>query len=162
MSLKAQILLMLVLVGCNRPQANLSSLEHQAIDVTIEVCAACGMVVAEQSLPRCQLIHRDGTRAFFCSPGDLLVYLQAPSPHGRVEQVFIEAVRLDPASGLNLQKLALESLGWQKAETLFYLKGIARPDVMGEPILAFAQKEDATVFLQLPDVQALQWSELKP
>ena len=61
--------------------------------------AVCGMLVREQSAPRSQVVHRDGERSFLCSIGDLLAYLDAPSPHGAPARVLVEVMQptQDPA-----------------------------------------------------------------
>ncbi len=97
------------------------------------------MVVREQPAPRAQLVHRDGTRAHFCSIGDLLQYLAAPSPHGNAQRVFVEV--LSPTE--DPEKPNLSPHAWQAAEAAFYVVGVKRPGVMGSPVLSYESEAAA-------------------
>lgn len=101
--------------------------------------AVCGMIVRERSAPRGQVVHRDGARLFFCSIGDMLVHLGAPSPHGRVEAVFVEV--MDPAEDPRQSHTGEHP--WIPAEQAIFVVGIAREGIMGEPVLVYASREDA-------------------
>jgi len=100
-------------------------------------CASCNMVVREQPAPRAQLVHRDGTRAHFCSIGDMLPYLASPSPHGKPEQIFVEVMSLEeePATPNT------SAHPWAPAESASYVVGVTRPGVMGPPVLSYANPE---------------------
>lgn len=102
-------------------------------------CGACGMVVREQPAPRGQLVYHDGTRIFFCSVGDLVQYMQSPSPHGSVERVYLEA--LDPKADPGHPSTAPRP--WVGAEKAAFVLGVKRAHIMGEPVLVYASKADA-------------------
>ena len=102
-------------------------------------CAACSMVVREQPAPRGQLIHRDGTRKFFCSIADMLQYLRAPSAHGKPKAIFVEA--LDPKA--DPKKTDPKARPWISAEKASYVTGVPRPNVMGAPVLVYQKRSDA-------------------
>ncbi len=130
-----------------------------AVAIGPHECAACGMVVAEQPFPRGQLVHRDGTRAFFCSLGDLVQYLQAPSPHGKPAGVFVEVAppTLDPATP------ATDPQPWRPAEEARYLLGAERRGIMGPPVLSFASARDADAArARLGPLKPHTWSSLVP
>ncbi|MDP6207588.1 MAG: nitrous oxide reductase accessory protein NosL, partial [Roseibacillus sp.] len=82
-------------LACDSPEAPLSRPEIGPEAISNQEDAVCGMLVREQSAPRAQVIHRDGTRAFFCSVADLLAYLEAPSPHGAVLRTYLEVMEPD-------------------------------------------------------------------
>lgn len=96
-------------------------------------CATCNMVVREQPAPRAQLVHRDGTRAHFCSIGDMLPYLASPSPHGKAEHIFVEVMSAeeDPESTSTAEH------PWTPAAGVSYVVGVKRPKVMGAPVLSY-------------------------
>lgn len=101
--------------------------------ITDKMCGACGMVVSEQPSPRGQIVYRDGVHAHACSLGDLALLAAAPSPHGKPVAVFVEpqdavddAVAVDRAA----QPQA-------PATSLHFVAGVARPGIMGAPLLAF-------------------------
>lgn len=112
---------------------------HEAAALTDQEGAVCGMLVRAQSAPRSQIVHRDGSRFFFCSLGDMLVHLGAPSPHGRAEAIFVEAMlpEEDP-----LQSHTGDH-PWVPAEDATYVVGVARQGIMGEPVLAYATRGEA-------------------
>ena len=88
------------------------------------------MIVREQPSPRAQLVHADGTRVYFCAVADLLTYLQAPSPHGAAEAIFVEANDAgaeDPVAHDTARR------PWIPAADARFVAGIQRPRVMGEP-----------------------------
>jgi nitrous oxide reductase accessory protein NosL len=115
----------------------------RAADVPIAIAdqedAVCGMLVREQSAPRAQVVHRDGERAFFCSIGDLLVYLDAPSPHGPAREIFVEVMEPDEDPA----KHHTEAHPWHDARSAAFVVGIERPAIMGEPVLAYADATEA-------------------
>jgi copper chaperone NosL len=97
------------------------------------------MLVREQSAPRAQVVRSDGSRFFFCSIGDLLVHLAAPSSHGRTSAVFVEvmAPHEDPSQP------HVGTHPWVPAEDAVYVVGIERPGIMGQPVLTYADRSDA-------------------
>lgn len=106
-----------------------------AAPIDVAECAACGMVVREQPAPRAQLVHRDGERAYFCSIGDLVIYLRAPSPHGDPVAIFVEVTPADEAHDPTI--LDTRERPWVPAESATYLVGIDRPNIMGPPVLVY-------------------------
>lgn len=110
-----------------------------AAPIGLAECAACGMVVREQPAPRGQIVHRDGTRVFLCSLGDLAQYLQSPSPHGDATDVFVEVLAPSEAP---TQKDTAEH-AWVRAADARYVVGVEREGVMGRPVLAYRSQADA-------------------
>lgn len=121
-----------------------------------KTCAACGMVVAEQPPPRGQARHRDGTHAHLCSLGDLRAYLQAPSPHGKVHEVWVEALPAgyDPAAP------GTAPLPWLDAADAHYVVGFERPGTMGRPALSFASPDQASEAASRVGGRVVDWSAL--
>ncbi len=115
--------------------------QHEAL--VDQECAVCGMSVASQSAPRAQVLHRDGTRLFFCSLADWRVHLGAPSPHGRAVASFVEV--LDPDE--NPALVLTQPHDWVPAQTASFLVGVQRPGVMGRPLLAYRDREQAESLL---------------
>jgi len=132
-------LLVLTLVGCGEGGEIAARADHQPVALTDQEDEVCGMLVREQSAPRSQVIHRDGTRFFFCSLGDMLVHLGAPSPHGRSEAVFVEV--MDP--GEDPMQTHTGEHPWVPAAEAVYVVGIARHGIMGEPVLVYADRPAA-------------------
>ena len=148
----------LALLGCGLGDDVDSSARHQAVALEDQADPVCGMFVREQSAPRSQLVHRDGSRFFLCSLGDMLVHLDAPSPHGKAEAVFVEVMQTaeDPAQSHTGEH------AWLPAEEAAYVVGIERRAIMGEPVLAYASRNEAeaamkmyggTALLDLPGLQ---------
>ncbi len=127
--------------------------EHSAAPIGVSECAACGMVVREQPAPRGQLVHRDGTRKYFCSLGDLAHYLLAPSPHGDAVAVFVELHEPGDA-----QKASSHEAPWVAAESAVFVLGIERPLVMGRPALAFRTRADAEQVRARLGGEVLEWT----
>jgi len=129
-------------IGCTRAGATADEAAPpvRAAAIGPAECGACGMVVREQPAPRGQLVHRDGTRMFFCSLGDLIQYQQAPSPHGKAKAVFVE---VQPAS-VDVNKVAMLPKPWISAEKAHFVLGVRRRTIMGPPVLAFATAADAS------------------
>jgi nitrous oxide reductase accessory protein NosL len=120
--------------------------------------AVCGMLVRDQSAPRAQLVHRDGERAFFCSIGDLLVHLAAPSPHGPARAVFVEAMRADEDPGAS----HTGPHPWLPAEAAAYVVGVERSGIMGAPVLVYADDAVARrVAAGRPDARVLDFDGLQ-
>jgi nitrous oxide reductase accessory protein NosL len=111
----------------------------EAVAFTDHECAACGMLVRDQSSPRGQLVHRDGTRGYFCSVSDMITYMEAPSPHGRVRAAFVEA--MDPAA----DPLTFDPAPrpWVPVEEATYVLDVPKERVMGTPILVYSSRPEA-------------------
>ena len=129
----------LCLLGCGPIDDPDSERAHEPLALTDQEDEVCGMLVREQSAPRSQVVHRDGSRFFFCSLADMLVHLSAPSPHGRTEAVFVEVMKpeedpLQPHTGVH---------PWLPVENAVYVIGIERRGIMGEPVLVYADRSEA-------------------
>jgi len=131
---------LLMALGCGTGKQAESVAPAEAGPLADHEGAVCGMLVRTQSAPRGQVVHRDGTNLFFCSIGDLLVHLSAPSPHGRVVEVFVEV--LEPDEDPNRPHLAPHP--WLRADEVAFVIGIERPNIMGEPVLAYRDAEAAS------------------
>ena len=129
-----------------------------AVDPDVETCAMCGMVVREQPVPRAQIIHRDGSRMHLCAVSELSTYLAAPSPHGKVEAVFVETLR--PEDGP--ETTVTDPRPWAPAQEVTFVVGCPDRPVMGESILAFARAEDARTLAEGCEGRTLTWNELLP
>ncbi len=149
---------LLALVGCRGdPAPGAAVVEPTAQAIGVEECAACGMVVREQPAPRGQLVHRDGQRAHFCSVGDMVQYLRAPSRHGKVTAAFVEV--LDPAVDPKLTSTALRP--WIRAESAGYVVGVHREGIMGPPVLSYAEPAIAAQVAMAHQGQARTWAQLQ-
>ncbi len=130
----------LVLVACRREE---SASQNQAVFVAknadTETCAACGMVVREQPAPRGQVIYRNGSRQFLCSTGDLVHFLEVPSPSGKPMAIYAEVMPDDHEAGT--RDTAWQP--WGEAGELFFVIDIEREGVMGKPALTFNTQEAA-------------------
>jgi nitrous oxide reductase accessory protein NosL len=129
----------LAIIGCDASNENISEHAHVAAPLGDQEDAVCGMLVREQSAPRGQVVHHDGTRFFFCSLGDMLVHLGGPSPHGRPEAVYVEVMEPEEDP---MQSHTGEH-PWLPAEDAIYAVGVERQRIMGEPVLAYANREHA-------------------
>lgn len=147
----------LTTAGCGRDKGASKEVALVAEAIDGQECAACRMLVREQSAARAQLIHRDGTRHFFCSIGDLLAYRQAPSPHGEVLAIYVET--LDPAA--DPRAYSVEPRPWVPAESAHYVTGVAKPLVMGRPVLVFDTAEAARAAANAYGGTVVPWSELE-
>ncbi len=125
--------------GCGPGESRPGTHEHRPRALVDQAGAVCGMLVSEQTAPRAQVVHRDGEHAFLCSLGDLLVHLDAPSPHGAARSVFVEVMRPDQ----DPQLAHTGEHSWQRAEDAVYVVGVERSGVMGPPVLAYASAEAA-------------------
>jgi len=131
---------LLALVACQSEDGAAQSKEDlTAKNVDTATCAACGMVVREQPAPRGQVIHRDGSREFFCSIDDLVQYLDVPSPKGRPRKVFAEVLPDEHA----MDDMNPSWQEWDEADALYFVTGVERPGVMGAPSLTYRTKESA-------------------
>lgn len=127
----------IALVSCRQEQT--ASQEQQKLvpeNADTETCAACGMVVREQPAPRGQVIRRDGSREFLCSIDDLVHYLEVPSPKGKPAAIYVEVMPEEH------QPLDLDTTWrvWSKTNDLFFVTGIKRGAVMGDPALTYKTK----------------------
>jgi nitrous oxide reductase accessory protein NosL len=102
------------------------------------------MLVREQSAPRGQVVHRDGSRFFFCSLGDMLVHLSAPSPHGRTQAIFVEV--MEPGEDPMQSHTGVHR--WVPAQDAVFVVGIGRKGIMGEPVLSYADRSEAERAMQ--------------
>lgn len=132
-------LLLVLVLACGGDAPNQGTAAAQAEDPGLSECAVCGMVVREQPAPRGQVLRRSGVREHACSLGDLRALLAVPSPHGKVEQAWVEVLPADAT----LDQLGHEPHPWAPAETAHYVAGVERPHVMGAPILSYASAGEA-------------------
>jgi nitrous oxide reductase accessory protein NosL len=135
----ACITALVCVIGCGAEEIGTSSGHNAPSAIGQHEDPVCGMLVRDQSAPRAQVFHRDGTSFFLCSIGDLLVHLSAPSPHGAVFDAFVEVLGAD-------EDPATSHTGphdWIEIGHATYVVGVPRSGVMGEPILAYASVEDA-------------------
>jgi nitrous oxide reductase accessory protein NosL len=135
----ARALIVFALLGCGPSGDGTTAKTHQSIALSDQEDAVCGMLVREMSAPRGQVVHRDGSRFFFCSLGDMLIHLDAPSPHGRVEAIFVEVMTPDE----NPMQSHTGDHPWVPASEAVFVVGIDRPGIMGAPVLAYANQSDA-------------------
>lgn len=138
---RAMILFLAVAaIACGPANDHAAATASEPTQVDDQPGAVCGMMVRDQPAPRGQVVHRDGTRQFVCSLGDLLVYLSAPSPHGQVQSVFVEVLEPDgdPLASSN------SAHPWVDARAANYVVGVPRRAIMGPPVLAYRDVEDAS------------------
>lgn len=156
--IRSALALALVLSGCSETETEERDTPAVAAPIASSECAACGMIVREQPSPRAQLIHRDHTRAFFCSIADMLTYLRAPSPHGEATAFFVEVG--DPAS---LDPLAYDTAPrpWIAAADAHYVVGVERERVMGAPVLVYEHLADAERVAQELDGEVRDFQALR-
>jgi nitrous oxide reductase accessory protein NosL len=133
------VLVALSLLACGPADDTAAERAHEPVALQDQEDAVCGMLVREQSAPRGQITHSDGSRFFFCSIGDMLVYLSAPSPRGRANAVFVEV--MDPEE--DPVQPHTGSHPWLAAKDAVYVVGVERPGIMGEPVLTYAARSDA-------------------
>ncbi len=126
-------------MGCASKAPQEPALHDHAIHLDQQQCAVCGMLVADQPVPRVQLLHRDGTRAFLCSASELRPYLVTPSRHGKVRTVFMEA--LSPKASIH--DLGILPRPWTNAQDAYYLLGGPQRKIMGESILVYETRHEA-------------------
>jgi nitrous oxide reductase accessory protein NosL len=137
-------ILVLGLIGCGPADEGEGGHVHQAAALADQEDEVCGMLVREQSAPRAQVVHRDGSRFFFCSVGDLLVHAGAPSPHGRVQAIFVEV--MDPSEDPG--ESHTDPHPWVLADEAHYVVGVEREGIMGEPVLAYADRGQAELTMR--------------
>jgi copper chaperone NosL len=142
---------------CQKQQGT-STQPLTAIKLEGHACEACGMIVREQPIPRGQAIHRDGKRVFFCSLSDMLSYLQTPSPHGKAQAIYVEA--LEPSA--DPLPFATTLRPWIPAQEASFVLGVKKDRVMGTPLLSYASPADAQRWAKQHNAQALSWDALLP
>jgi nitrous oxide reductase accessory protein NosL len=141
--------------GCGSDDNLQSSAPTEPTPLADQEGAVCGMLVRNQSAPRGQVVHRDGTTLFLCSIGDLLVHLSAPSPHGRAVEVFVEV--MEP-----FEEPGAEPHPWLPASEVVFVIGIERSNIMGESVLVYRSRDVAAeVIEQNPGAVALDFDALQ-
>ncbi len=135
----AVVIVALSLLSCGPADDSDTERAHGPVALRDQEDDVCGMLVREQSAPRSQITHSDGSRFFFCSIGDMLVHLGAPSPHGRAKAIFVEV--MEPQEDPRQPHTGIHP--WVPAEDVVYVVGIERPGIMGEPVLTYATRSDA-------------------
>ena len=144
---------------CGCTQSSTFDSDHSSIvpiNIGPEVCGACGMVVREQPAPRAQAVHRDGTRVYFCSIGDMIQYIVTPSPHGKVKRTFVEVLSPD----VQLSSHDTHPHEWYDARQAHYVLGVKRSGIMGPPVFIFASSDEAEYASKHLDGQIYSWSNL--
>ena len=149
-------LLMSTVPACKKDSVQTESIAFEAESIGSHECAACGMIVRDQPAPRGQLIHRDGTRHYFCSIADMITYIPAPSPHGRPVAVFVEVMAAD-ADPSNMDTSPRH---WSLAEDVSYVVGGIERQVMGETIMTYVDDQTAEEAAVQLNSQAVRWLQL--
>lgn len=149
--------LAIALVGCAGAEGGASMENASPAPIGEHECASCGMIVREQPSPRAQLIHRDGTRAWFCSIADVVAYEAAPSRHGRIERTWVEVLppELDPAVNDAAER------PWIEADRVHFVLGVPRDLIMGTPALAYGSEGDARGAMERVGGRAARWDEVR-
>lgn len=142
LALSLFLLCLFTACGQSEPGAKGSNLKPEPFDT--EECHVCSMVVREQPAPRGQLIHRDGTRLYFCSISGMIQHMHTPSPHGKIEMTWVEIAPAD----ISPQDMSFDPKPWWLLEDSFFVTGIKRKGTMGKPIMCFGGKQEALNFSQ--------------
>ena len=121
-------------------------------------CAACGMIIREQSAPRGQIVYRGGKHHFFCSISDMMTTLEMPSRHGKPLAVYTEV--MDPHVHPN--KFVTAGQTWVKATDAHYLLGYKKVRVMGVPVLVYQTKQDAQQIAKKYKASVYSWQNFLP
>jgi nitrous oxide reductase accessory protein NosL len=145
------------IVGCGGEPKRAEGVDLAPVAISGHACAVCGMLVRDQSAPRAQVVHRDGERAFTCSLGDLLAYLQAPSPHGAPAAVLVEVMSPGEDPGVS----HVEAHPWVRAEAATFVVGVPRPRIMGEPVLSYRDADSARGAATGPAARLLDFAGLR-
>jgi nitrous oxide reductase accessory protein NosL len=150
------VLAVLLVTGCPKKNSVAKTSQLKAEKFAGHECAACGMIVRDQSSPRGQVVHRDGTRKYFCSVADMMTYLLAPSPHGKTKAVFVETLdpKVDPTIFSKPQR------PWRDSEKSTYVLGVDKPRVMGKPILVYETTKQAKAVAEKYKGKVVGWSGL--
>lgn len=135
----SMLVIALALPGCGVGASVEATRAHAPEPYADHECAACGMIVREQLSPRAQVAHRDGTHAWLCSIADAAAYVAAPSPHGRIEQIWVETL----ASDVDIAAGETAPRPWAEASSAWFVLGVERMGVMGAPVLVFGCEADA-------------------
>jgi nitrous oxide reductase accessory protein NosL len=148
----------LSLAACkSRADRTQAALAASAAPVGGAECAACGMIVRDQPPPHGQVVYHDGTRAFACSIADLVQTLAVPSGHGSPERIFVEALSADVVPA----EITPKTPGtWVDATSASYVLGVARPGVMGTPVLVYAARADAERAAGRYNGHVVSWGDL--
>jgi nitrous oxide reductase accessory protein NosL len=144
--------------GCGSEKAPSSPVAHGPAAIDDQEDPVCGMLVRNQSAPRGQVRHRDGTSLAFCSLGDMLIHLDAPSRHGETAYIYVEVLRADE----DPMKSHPGEHPWAPAAEAFYVIGVKRQSIMGPPILSYADAETAAeVASSHPGAQSFDFAGLQ-
>lgn len=148
---------MLLLSGCPKNGDAKKAAQIKAENFAGHACGACSMIVRDQSSPRGQIVHRDGTRTYLCSIADMLTYLLAPSPHGKAKAIYVET--LDPKE--DPRAFSKPQRPWRDSEKSFYVLGVDKPRVMGKPVLVYETMAQAKVVADKYKGKVVGWSGLQ-
>jgi nitrous oxide reductase accessory protein NosL len=144
--------------GCGPDEPSRSLASFDPVPIEAQEDPVCGMLVRNQSAPRAQVRHRDGTSLAFCSLGDLLVHLSAPSRHGEVIDTYVEVMHPDE----DPMESHTGTHPWAPAADVFFVVGVARRGIMGPPILSYRDAATATAVVQTqPGAQRLDFEGLR-
>jgi nitrous oxide reductase accessory protein NosL len=144
--------------SCGSDDSAPALVDLEPVAITDQEGAVCGMLIREQSAPRAQVVHRDGEHAFLCGVGDLLAYLDAPSPHGAPMGVLVEVMH----PGQQPSDSHTGAHPWIPAEQGVYVVGIERQQIMGPPVLVYRDRAAAEQVAVDPSAKILTWDELRP
>ncbi len=150
------VALSFMLPACDRDTTE-SARSQIAQDFDVHECAACGMLLREQPAPRGQVVHKDGTRHFFCSVSDMVTYLAAPSANGRVISNWVET--MDAVSA----PLSFDTrkTPWISAEDAAYVVDVDKPRVMGAPVLVYSSTGRAERAAKRHKGKSISWTGLQ-
>jgi nitrous oxide reductase accessory protein NosL len=120
--------------------------------------AVCGMVVSEQPAPRAQVVHRDGTHLYLCGIADLLLHLEARSPHGEPVEIYVEVMEPDE----DPREILFAEHEWVRAENATSRIGDERPRlIMGEPVMVYRDRPTAERAVAHGPTTILDFDELR-
>lgn len=145
-------------LGCSKKDAEAAASAAPAAEsIGTSECGACGMVVREQPAPRAQVVYASGERAFFCSIGDLVHYLETPSPEGTPTEVYVEALTPyeDP------KQPSTSEHRWIPAGSAHYVLDVEREGVMGKPALVYTSRDEAATAAARHGGRGLDYTELR-
>ncbi|MGI9431584.1 MAG: nitrous oxide reductase accessory protein NosL [Myxococcota bacterium] len=155
--MRSTLLVLALLVGaCSDSDGTAGSTPLEPAEISDQEGAVCGMIVRDQSAPRGQVIHRDGERSFLCSIGDLLAYLEAPSPHGDPASVLVEV--MDPSE--DPWETHVGAHPWIPAHDGVYVVGVRQRQIMGPPVLVYRDRGSAERVIAGTDGRVLDYPEL--
>lgn len=145
---------LLLACACGNADVRAQAQDQAPEPIADAECGSCGMIVREQLSPRAQVVHHDGTHVWFCSIADLVAYLGTPTPHGRVEQIWVETLPAD----FSLDASDVSDRPWASAASATYVLGVTRM-VMGTPVLAFATEAEARTVAERVHGRVASWDE---